>query len=130
MKINKNNIFSSLILVLIIFLMPRVVLAEVDVISMGGVAGNIHGSASILIRVMWAACIIVGIALIVAAIAQYQIHRRNPKLVPLTNPVMYLILALIALAIPFAQQIFDFEDPYDPVEQQMLMQHPTINIDR
>lgn len=52
-------------------------------------------------KLMWAAAIVVGVLLIAAAFTQFQIHRRNPKLVPLTTPVMYLILGIVAIALPF-----------------------------
>lgn len=98
-------------------------------VSLGAVAGNIHGSASILARVMWAACVIVGIALLLTAFSQFQINRRNPKLMPLTTPIMYLILALICLAIPFAERIFNFEDSYQQENQTAIPENYT-NIDR
>lgn len=65
----------------------------------------------ILSKLMWAACIVVGIALIAAAFTQFQIHRRNPKLVPLTTPVLYLILGIVAIAIPFLGQVQGFLGP-------------------
>lgn len=55
----------------------------------------------VLQKLLWAAAIVVGILLIAAAFTQFQIHRRNPKLVPLTTPVMYLILGIVAIALPF-----------------------------
>jgi len=65
----------------------------------------------VLTKVMWAACIIVGIALIAAGFTQFQIHRRNPKLVPLTTPIMYLILGVAAISLPFIDTINDFISP-------------------
>lgn len=61
----------------------------------------------VLTKIIWAASIIVGIMLIAAAFTQFQIHRRNPKLVPLTTPVMYLILGIAAIAIPFIDRVQD-----------------------
>ena len=100
----------SLLCIFLFLLTVNIVFAARDTIPMGAIAGNIHGGASILARVMWAACVIVGIALFITAFSQFQTHRRNPKLVPLTTPALYLLLALVALAIPFAEQIFGFED--------------------
>lgn len=117
---NRKRIIKSLGLFLSLVLLlgtTDIVLAVRSTISMGGIAGNIHGSASILARVMWAACVIVGIALFITAFTQFQTHRRNPKLVPLTTPAMYLLLALVALAIPFAEHIFNFEDAYENEDQ-------------
>lgn len=56
---------------------------------------------SFLQKMLWAATIVIGILLIAAAFTQFQIHRRNPKLVPLMTPVLYLILGILAIALPF-----------------------------
>ena len=105
------------------------VFAAEDTISMGGVVGNIHSGATIIARLMWAACIIVGIALSITALTQFQAHRRNPKLVPLTTPAVYLILALLTLAIPFAERIFGFKDSDEGNDQTIEMPDYT-NIDQ
>ncbi len=77
-------------------------------VSLGAMANTLLVGGGILTKLMWAACIVVGIALIAAAFTQFQIHRRNPKLVPLTTPVLYLILGIIAIAIPFINQVDGF----------------------
>ena len=81
-----------------------------DAASFGYVAGNIYGTTSIVARLMWAACVISGIALLITAFTQIQTHRNNPKLMPLTTPITYILLGLVALAIPFAERILGFED--------------------
>ncbi len=73
-------------------------------VNLADVSSVLITGGSALSKVMWAACIVVGIALIAAAFVQFQIHRRNPKLVPLTTPVMYLILGICSIAIPFIDQ--------------------------
>lgn len=65
----------------------------------------------ILTKLIWAVCIVVGIALLAAAFTQFQIHRRNPKLVPLATPTLYLILGIVAIAIPFIGQAHGFLSP-------------------
>jgi hypothetical protein len=69
------------------------------------------GGGDILSKIIWAACILVGIGMITAAFTQFQIHRRNPKLVPLTTPVMYLILGVCAIAVPFVESDKSFLTP-------------------
>lgn len=76
--------------------------------SLAAISRNLLVGGDILTKLMWAACIVVGIALIAAAFTQFQIHRRNPKLVPLTTPVLYLILGIVAIAIPFLPQLKGF----------------------
>jgi len=77
-------------------------------VALGDVANTLLVGGGVLTKLMWAVCIVVGIALIAAAFTQFQIHRRNPKLVPLTTPVLYLILGIIAIAIPFISQVEGF----------------------
>lgn len=86
--------------------------------SLGEISDTLIGGADILAKVMWAACIIVGIGLIAAAFTQFQIHRSNPKLVPLTTPVMYVILGVIALCIPFGERILGYLDSYIAEDQR------------
>lgn len=93
------------------FLLGTVALWLADVAAasdIGQIAQTLSAGGGVLQKLMWAACIIVGIMLISAAFTQFQIHRRNPKLVPLTTPVMYLILGIVAIAIPFTNTISGF----------------------
>ncbi len=67
-------------------------------------------NADFLSKLFWAACIVVGVSLLSSAFTQFQIHRFNPKQVPLSTPVIYLILGVCAIAVPFAERIFKVED--------------------
>ena len=75
--------------------------------SIGMISGSLHEKAGLIAKILWAACIIVGIILFFTAFTQFQIHRSNPKLVPLTVPITYLLLAVGAIIIPFAERIAD-----------------------
>lgn len=83
-------------------------------VPLSEIVQTILAGGTILSKLMWAVCIVVGIALIAAAFTQFQIHRRNPKLVPLATPVLYLILGIISIAIPFVGQIRGFLGPPAP----------------
>jgi|GEM_PF-6393145 len=85
--------------------------------SMGSVSNNLLFGANLLVKLMWAACVITGIALIAAAFTQFQIHRYNPKLVPLMTPVLYLVFGVSAVALPFLERIFAKEDAYEMQDQ-------------
>lgn len=84
------------------------VLGADDGVPLADVIGTLLVGGDVLSKLMWAVCIVVGVALIAAAFTQFQIHRRNPKLVPLTTPVLYLILGICAIALPFVGQIKGF----------------------
>ena len=82
--------------------------------TLASVAATLTNGVGLFIRIMWAACVLIGIGLLLTAFTQYQIHRHNPKLVPLPVPITYFLLALLTLAIPFSHTLFGLskEDPY------------------
>ena len=87
--------------------------------SLGSIAGDLTTTGDILVKMMWAACIIVGVSLTVVSFTYFQTHRMNPKLVPLTTPILYLILGLLAICLPFAERIFGAEDSYTKEDQRI-----------
>ena len=82
--------------------------AAAEGVALADMTKTLLVGGGILTKLMWAVCIVVGIALIAAAFTQFQIHRRNPKLVPLMTPILYLILGIVAIAIPFIGQVEGF----------------------
>ncbi len=70
----------------------------------------------IITKVLLFACYVVGAILIFAAIAQYMNHRQSPKLVPLTTPVLLLVLGVGLLFIPYFTTLA--KDSASAVEQQ------------
>lgn len=92
---------------IIIFLSSYVVHAE-EGTRLADVVSTFMFGTDIIVKLMWAVCIVVGLALIAAAFTQFQIHRRNPKIVPLATPILYLILGIAAIAIPFLGQSHGF----------------------
>ncbi len=86
--------------------------------SLGEAADNLMTPVSFMTKLALLACYIIGIALLLAAIAQYKIHRQSPKLVPLTTPITLLVIGLTALGIPYATYMFG--DTFSAEEQ-----HPT-----
>jgi hypothetical protein len=94
--------------------------------TLGSMADNLHSGATIVAKLLWAACVIVGIAFMIAAFTQYQVHRVNPKLVPLTTPITYVLLALVALTIPFAERVIGFEDAYENDQQEKAKSQPYV----
>jgi hypothetical protein len=107
--ITQRDIMLNRLIVVLLCSFPSYVLA--DGVPLDNAVNTIMIGGDVLAKVMWAACIIVGIALIAAAFTQFQIHRRNPKLVPLTTPIMYLILGVASIAIPFLDRVTDFLNP-------------------
>lgn len=69
--------------------------------ELGAMAGQvIEGPMAILYQFMDDACYITGIVLIVIAFGKYMRHRDNPQEVPLSVPIIYLILAICIILLP------------------------------
>lgn len=73
--------------------------------SLGDVAENLMGPTSIVTKLVDITCYIIGMAFVLVAFAQYKIHRQSPKLVPLTTPVLLLVLGICALLVPYVTKV-------------------------
>ena len=85
--------------------------------TLGDISGTLLDTTGVLGGVMDAVCIVVGIALLAGAVSQYQIHKTNPKLVPLVNPITYAVLSILVFAIPTVGYISNLsESEWGPSE--------------
>lgn len=82
--------------------------------SVGAAAERLMTPTEIITKLMLVACYILGVILIVMAVAQYKQHRESPKLVPLTTPIMLVILGVICCLIPYWSTI---TESFSAVEQ-------------
>jgi hypothetical protein len=80
--------------------------------SVGEAANVLFYGTNFLTKFFWVACILVGVFLLTGFMVHYKEHRNNPKLVPMSTVITYLILGLIAISIPFLNRIFG-DDGYD-----------------
>jgi hypothetical protein len=51
-------------------------------------------------------CIVVGVSLFIMAFALLKTHRSNPKFIPLERPIIYMILGLVLVVLPYYKEIF------------------------
>jgi hypothetical protein len=102
------SVFYKIILILINYFYSLSAYAA----TLGGAADNIFYGVNFLTKFFWAACILIGVFLLVGAIVNYQSHRNNPKLVPLSTVITYLFLAILTISIPFLNKLFG-ADSYD-----------------
>jgi len=100
--------FKKVVLFFCLLLTPMIALAvnTASSNSIGDAADSLMTPVAIMTKLALLACYIIGIALILASIAQYKIHRQSPKLVPLTTPITLLLLGLTAVGIPYATNLF------------------------
>jgi hypothetical protein len=87
---------------LILVLLPLPALA---IESLGDVAQNLMAPTAIVTKLVDVACYMIGIAFVLVSFAQYKIHRQSPKLVPLTTPILLLVLGIVALMIPYTTKV-------------------------
>lgn len=84
-------------------------------VDVDDIAGGLETPVVILTKVLLFACYVVGAILILGALAQYRNHRQSPKLVPLTTPILLLVLGVVLLLVPYFSTL---GDSTSAVEQQ------------
>ena len=83
--------------------------------SIGEAAGVLLEGTNLLTKFFWAGCIFCGVFLLTAALSNYREHRNNPKLVPMSTVITYIILGIIVIMIPILNRLFG-SDAYDFVQ--------------
>lgn len=68
--------------------------------TLGDIAQTLISGTDFVTRIALAAAIIMGAGFIVFSITSYLQHRRNPKLVPLDRPVLYLVIGICLCFLP------------------------------
>ena len=79
-------------------------------VTVDDVTETLMGPTQMITKLMLAACYIIGVILIFAAMAQYKTHRQSPKLVPLATPIILVVLGVISLLIPYVTKQFETGD--------------------
>src|SRR5689334_21831892 len=98
MKISsKLHLIVGLIM---LFGLPSV-FAYTEPTTFGSVAESLTKGVGVLTAVMHFVCFIMASVFFVMSFSMYRAHRFTPKFVPLDRPIMYLVFAIIMLAIPF-----------------------------
>lgn len=69
--------------------------------SIGELADNIMAPTAFVTKFVIFGCYAVGIALALAGVMQYRNHKQNPKLVPLSIPIVLFVLSAVLLLLPF-----------------------------
>lgn len=69
--------------------------------SIGELAENIMAPTAFVTKFIIFGCYAVGIALALAGVMQFKNHKQNPKLVPLSIPIVLFILSGVLLVLPF-----------------------------
>ena len=69
--------------------------------SFGDIANTLFGGALSIKGMVRAICIIAGVALILNSLFQFKKHRNNPSEVPISTPIMTLVVGLGLIALSF-----------------------------
>lgn len=90
-------------LLMTLILVPTASWAAVDLIT---ASDGLMGPVLFLTKLMRYASYAVGGALCLGALAQYRLHRQNPKLTPLFTPILMVILGVILIFLPYISTMF------------------------
>ncbi len=103
-KISQKKVYFTLICFLVIFF-SDVGMAK-EYASLGSIAETLISGTDAVTKLMHFISITMGVALFIMAISLYKAHRFNPKFVPLERPIIYVLLGIILVALPFFGRIF------------------------
>lgn len=85
---------------------PKMVFGMESIPTFGAIAEHLIVGTDMLTRLMHLISIGIGIGFLVMAGTLYKTHRFNPKIVPLERPIIYVVLGLILIILPFLNTIF------------------------
>lgn len=74
--------------------------------SLGSVAESLIIGTDAVTRLLHVVSIVMGCFLFIMAFSLIRAHRSNPKFIPLERPIIYMVLAVVLMAIPFFGKIF------------------------
>lgn len=84
-----------------LFLSTFFLIMQAQADNIGQVSVNILGPAKGVAHAINAACYIMGVGFLLAALLQYKYHRENPQQVRISTPIFLVLMGLFILAVPF-----------------------------
>ena len=99
---------------LLLSCLPKICLA----LDIANLADTLYAGGSIVARVIHIASFVSGAVFVAASIAGYREHQRNPKFVPLGKPILFFVLGLTLLVLPYLGRFMgETGNPYDKAHQ-------------
>jgi hypothetical protein len=77
--------------------------------NIADIANNLIFGADILSNFLHAASIAMGVGFLIYSLVAFRNHYLNPKMVPLDRPIVYVILSIVLIAVPFLGRILEHE---------------------
>ncbi len=99
------NIKRIIILLSILLLILDSVFAA-EQPSLGSVAESLIIGTDAVTRLLHFVSLVMGCFLFIMAFSLLRAHRSNPKFIPLERPIIYMVLAVVLMALPFFGKIF------------------------
>jgi hypothetical protein len=98
--------------------------------TFSSVIGTILEWAKVLTNLLWVACVLIAISLVILSFIFYRAHRFNPKMVPLGKPIMYLVLGIAVGCVPFLDKIFmETGSPHEQTKKNQPIETVIMDID-
>lgn len=98
------NIKRILLLLTVLLMLDGVFAMEKQ--SLGSMADVLLAESDIITRLIHFVSIIVGCFLFIMAFSLFRAHRSSPKFVPLERPIIYMLLGVVLIVLPFYREIF------------------------
>ena len=102
LKFNVQKILLSVMLIAVLAGMAEPALAVVAG-DLGAVAESVGGTLDEVAKLITGAAYVAGMAFAVGAIAKFKQHKENPTQIPISQPIVFL---LVGIALMFCPQIF------------------------
>jgi hypothetical protein len=96
--------------------------------TFGDIAKTLLAGTDILTRFFHFICIMVGIGLCVMSVSLYKLHQQNPKFIPLDRPVLYFVLGLVLISLPFWGNFIKTHSAVD-IRKQEKKRSPAHDVD-
>ena len=88
----------------------------VQALTLGEVIENSLGPVTIVTKMIFLACYVIGIFFLVSAVMQYQMFRSNPKIAPLTRILLLAFFGVLFVALPILSVKMGTEQSWSATE--------------
>jgi hypothetical protein len=73
--------------------------------SISEISNNLLGPTVGMAKFMSGVSIVAGIGFLIGSLMQYSEHKKNPQQIRLTTPVLFFILGLLLVGLPYASKL-------------------------
>lgn len=91
---------KKILLAVGLFSLAGLAFASGDALTLGGIADNIRKNLSALVNLVYGVAGFVGILFLLTGIVKFKAHRDNPTQVPMTAPIVLVVIGSALIFLP------------------------------